>query len=54
MQNEISFEEWHSQFKQQATQLGLPELEEELAVLTHMEGLTVQQAIEQYKKELGK
>jgi hypothetical protein len=53
MQNELSFEDWHTQFKQQATALGLPELDEDLATMSHMEGLSVNEAIEQYKKELG-
>ncbi len=53
MQNEISFEEWHTAFKAQVAALGLPELDESLAEMTHMEGLSVDEAIEQYKKELG-
>lgn len=53
MQNEQTFEAWHIQFKQQVAALGLPELDEDLAVLTHMEGLSVEQAIEQYQRELG-
>ncbi len=52
MQNEISFEEWHTIFKQKAAALGLPELDEDLATLTHMEGLSVDEAIAQYKKEI--
>jgi hypothetical protein len=53
MQNEIPFEEWHTAFKEKAAALGLPELDESLAELTQMEGLSVDEAIEQYKKELG-
>jgi hypothetical protein len=53
MLNEISFEEWHTAFKEKAAALGLPELDEDLATLSHMEGLSVDEAIEQYKKELA-
>jgi hypothetical protein len=53
MQNEISFEEWHNAFKAQAAAQGLPVLDESLAEITHMEGLSVDEAIEQYKRELG-
>jgi hypothetical protein len=53
MQSEISFEEWHTDFKAQAAALGLPELGESLAIMAHMEDLSVDEAIEQYKRELG-
>jgi hypothetical protein len=40
-------------FKAQAAALGLPELGESLAIMAHMEDLSVDEAIEQYKRELG-
>jgi hypothetical protein len=52
MQNEIPFEEWHKAFKEKTKELGLPEFDESLAELTHMEALTIAEAIAQYQKEL--
>lgn len=49
----MPFESWYEAFKIAVSAAGLPPLEEELAVLTHMEGLTVEEAVLQYKNELG-
>lgn len=51
MTQELPFETWYEEFKIAVSAAGLPPLEEEFAVLTHMEGLSVEDAIAQYKKE---
>lgn len=54
MDNDIPFEEWYKEFKAKVVAAGLPPIEEELAILAQLEGLSPQEAFEQYKKELGR
>lgn len=54
MNDEMSFQEWSEQFKSEVAKLGLPQIEdEELLDLMHMEGLSVSQAVAQYKEEVS-
>lgn len=50
MSEEIAFSEWSKQFKSEVAKLGLPPIEdEELLDLMHLEGLSVAEAVAQYK-----
>jgi hypothetical protein len=50
MENEVPYEEWSGRFKEEIARLGLPECEEELIELSHMEGLSVEDAVAEYKR----
>jgi len=50
--NELPFEDWWSIAKIKIATAGLPPLEEELAVLSHREGLSPDQLVEAYRAEL--
>jgi hypothetical protein len=50
MENEMPYEEWSAKFKAAIAALGLPECEEELIELSHMEGTSVEDAVAEYKR----
>ncbi len=50
MENTIPFDTWYAEFKAKITALGLPLPEDiEMLELAHMEGLSVDAAVEQYR-----
>lgn len=51
--NTPSFEEWHKELVQRIAALGLPELDIDLATLSHLEGTSVEACVQEYAASFG-